>query len=354
MLINIPKVTTTEAIQRICDAFQVGGLGFDGSYYGLTLVFYGRAGCGKTYATKEAARRLGCQHRAVDGITYTPTDVIGQRMIPLDGGDHVKQYFADWTKGLDVNEPAIINLSEFTKASPLVAKAMLNVLQERRAGSLELGRRWMFVLDGNLSTDKGGDVDIIGPARNRAAQFIVQNTEQTWLRDYAQPNNLHYYVTTFVERHGAGSSDFPDGVLNTWDGAENPAAWSSERAFDNVSRLLTAGLPADQWAGALLGNQVGEFFRLHCKLIDQLPDADEVLSNPGTAPVPDDSIVCHYAGAMIAYYAAPENMDAICTYLRRFPFETAATAAGDIIKRHPECKETRAYIQFRSEYKLSV
>jgi hypothetical protein len=354
MLVNIPKVTTSQAIRIIRDAFKVSGLGFDKSFSGMTVAFYGKAGCGKTYAPKSAAKLEGIQYRLVDGITYTPTDVLGQKMIPTDGSDYVKQYFADWTKGLDINRPAIINLSEITKATPAVTKSMLNALQERRAGAFEFGRHWMFVLDGNLATDKGGDIDIVGPARNRIAQYIVENTEQTWLADYAEPNNLHYYVTTFVQRYPRGCSDFPDGCLNTWQPNENPAAWASERAYDNMSNVLQSGLPVDTWANAILGNEVGEFFKLHAKLIDQVPSEAEIIGSPQTAPVPDDTIVCHYTGTMLAYYAKPETMDAIATYLRRFPYETAVTAMSDVVKRHPECKETRAYIQFRTEYKLSV
>jgi hypothetical protein len=354
MLINIPKITTTQAVERLVEAFSITGLGFDGSFSGLPVIFYGEAGAGKTYACKAAAKRIGCDYREIQGLHYSPTDITGSRTIPLDGDAYIRHYLPDWTKGLDPDKPAIINVDEVTKAPPMVLRSLLGVMQERRAGQFELGRNWLLVMTGNLATSKGGDVDIAGPARNRAAQYVVENTEQTWLRDYAVPNNLHYYVTTFVERHAAGSSDFPGGVLNTWDGSENPAAWSSERAFTNMAKALDAGLSADTWAGSILGNQVGEFFKLHCKLIDQIPERDAILASPETCPVPDDTIVCHYAGAMIAYYAEPQHMDAICTYLRRFPFETAATAAADIVKRHPECKETRAYIQFRTEYKLSV
>ena len=353
MLTNIPTVTTSEAVQIILDAAKVSGLGFDKSFSGKPTVFYGHAGVGKTYACKAAAKALGCDCRVIDGITYTPTDVHGQRMIPTDGSDFVKRYLPDWVKGLDTSKPAIINLSEITKAGPMVLKAMLNLLEERRSGDYELGRNWLFVLDGNLADSKGGDVDIIGPARTRCSQFIVSNDTETWLREYAEPNGIHFWITSFLRR-ALNMPEFPDGALNTWSPADNPAAWANERAWSHMSKLIEAGLSVDRWGPATLGNEVGRYFALHCKLQDQLPQWEQIRDNPDNAPVPDDVVACHFAGGMVAYHAEPRYMEAIATYFRRFPYETAATAMAEVAHRKPECRETRAFIRFRTDYKMSV
>ena len=352
MLQNLPKISTSKAVQIVIDAAKVSGLGFDGSYSGLPVIFYGRAGVGKTYVSKTATKTLGYQLRVIDGITHTPTDALGQRMIPTDGSDFVKRYLPDWVKGLDVTKPAIINLSEITKAGPMVLKALLNLLEERRTGDFELGRDWLFVLDGNLSDDKGGDTDLVGPARTRCCQFIVENSTEAWLR-WAEESGIHFYVTSFLRR-AENMSEFPDGALNTWSPSNNPAAWSNERAWSHMSSIIKAGLDVDTWAPSVLGNEVGRHFALHCMLQDQLPKWEQIRDDPETAPVPDDHIACHFAGSMVAYHAEPQYMDAIATYFRRFPYETAATSMAEVVSRVPECRETHAFTTFRTEYRMAV
>ena len=65
-------------------------------------------------------------------------------------------------------------------------------------------------------------------------------------------------------------------------------------------------------------------------------------------------MTAHYVGNMIAYWANRADMDAIAIYLRRLPAECAVVAMTECVNRHPECKETKAYIDFRLEYKLSI
>jgi hypothetical protein len=355
MLNNIPIKTTNGLKAMIDQAMTVMGLGYDGSFAGMPIVAYGDAGCGKSYAPMSVAKERGIVFAHMPIESYGVSDVTGPRTIDFDtSAKRIKHWLPDWTKELDPNEPAIIEVSEVTKGLPAVIKQTLGILNEGRSGNFERGKRWQFVLTGNVSTAKGGDVDLNGPLRNRVAQVLVKNTCHNWLVDFAIPHNVHYLVQTFVERNSEGSADFPNGCLNTWDPADNPAAWASERSWTNMSKILVSGLDARDWASTVLGNHVGEYFATHCMIAEQLASNEQILESPESAPVPDDTIVQHYAGVQVAYIARPEVMAAICTYLRRFPLETAVTAMQDITKRHPSCKETAAYVQFRQEYKLTV
>jgi hypothetical protein len=356
MLLNIPTISTTEAIQYICNAANVHNMGHDSGFDGMPIQLLGEAGCGKTYSAKAAARELGWQYCEVPALHYSPTDINGSRTIPLDGGDYIKHYFPDWVEGLDPAEPAIICFDEITKPPLAVRNAILGIFQERRAGKFELGRNWMLVMTGNVATSKAGDTDNPSPMRSRVATFLVRNTCEQWLNNFAIPQNLHYSVTSFITAH-AGNPQFeqyPAGPLCTWEPKENPAAYSCERSLANLASVADSGIDPRPFAAAIVGNEVGGLFVQHWDMLQEIPDIDLIKTDPAGTPVPDDIMIAHYVGNMIAYWARREDMNAIATYLRRLPAECAVVAMTECVNRHPECKETKAYINFRLEYKLSL
>jgi len=90
--------------------------------------------------------------------------------------------------------------------------------------------------------------------------------------------------------------------------------------------------------------------KTHIDLCEKLPDPMVIKTDPDNAPIVEDIGLGYYVAHMVAYWADKPSMDAICTYARRCPHEIATTMIGEVVKHHPECKETQAYIAFRCEY----
>jgi hypothetical protein len=366
MLLNIPIVNTSQAIERAMKLALVRNMGHDKGFYGMPTLFLGEAGCGKSYAFMAAAKRLanevfideGCQFVEVPAMSLSPSDAAGSKALPTgdQDPDYVYQLFPDYVRGLDKDRPAIIVYDEGTKPPLATRNALLQIFHSRRAGRFELGRHWHLGMTGNVATAKAGDTDNPSPFRSRVAQYMVRNTCQQFLDNYAIPANLHYSITSFIRTHAADEQfeKYHAGPLNTWDPAENPAAYACERAYENLSNVADSGIDPRDFAAAIVGNEVGNLYCTHLDMLDEITDIDLIRTQPKTAPVPDDIMVCHYVGSMIAYWADRQSMDAIATYLRRMPNECAVVSMTEVVNRHPECKETKAYIDFRLEYKLSL
>lgn len=364
MLLNIPTVSTTQAVQLIKGAAMVRNMGYDESFQGMPVLLLGDAGCGKSYAPMAAARELTVetgedwQHVEVPAMSLSPSDAAGSKALPTGSQDpdYVYQLFPDYVRGLDPDQPAIIVYDEGTKPPLATRNTLLQIFHARRAGRFVLGRRWMLVMTGNVASAKAGDTDNPSPFRSRVATYLVRNTCEQWLSNYAIPQNLHYSVTSFIKAH-AGNPQFeryPSGPLNTWDPQENPAAYACERSLSNLANFADSGVDPTLFSCAMVGNEVGNLFNQHWEMLQEIPDIDAIKVDPKGTPVPDDIMVCHYVGNMIAYWADRRSMDAIATYLRRMPAECAVVAMTECVNRHPECKETKAYIDFRLEYKLSI
>jgi len=353
MLGNIQTITTSTAIQRIVEASKIRNQGFDGSFSGMPVILLGEAGCGKTAGAVMAAKELGYQCQVTSAMYRDPTEISGARSLPTDGGNFVKHFWPDWSKDIDRDKGAIIVFDEVTKAPQSVRNALYGQTQERVADSFEWGRDWFPVFTGNVSTSRAGDTDNPGPLRNRCGQWFVKNEAANLLADFALPHNLHHYVTSCVKTHAINEA-FPNGILNTWDGDENPAAFASERSWSKLADVCDSGIDPRPWAYSMLGNEVGNVFAQHYDLLELMPDIDAIRRDPLGTPVPEDIAVGYYVGNMVAYWASPQDMDAFCAYAERMPAEIAATAVSEIVRRHPECMETSAYIKFRTKYKLTV
>ena len=131
MLLNLPVITTSELIDRIVEAFHFQGFGIDGDAFGITVIAYGDAGCGKTYAGRVAADKVGAQFATLYAMQYSPTDVAGARTIPLDGGDALKHYLPEWF----ADEPGLrVERSASSVASLCSSNRSMAVPFLRRAG----------------------------------------------------------------------------------------------------------------------------------------------------------------------------------------------------------------------------
>lgn len=356
MLINLPIINTQQAIEQLLLAAQVKNLGYDNSFECLPMMLLGDAGCGKTYASKFVAEKLGWQYVEIPAMHRSPGEIGGMITLPSDGSDFARVLMPHYLRGVDLDRPLVINVDEITKATLATHNSWLGLLQERRTESFELPKQCLIVMTGNLPTSKAGDRENPSPVRSRIGQLVIRNSVQDFLRNYAIPANLHYTVTSFLQTQENFEqwSAYPAGPLNTWDSSENPAAYACERAYTAVSNVADSGLDTKYLAPALLGNEIGNAFNLHVEMLRQVPDPDSIWTSPATADVPGDVMVCHYVGNMLAYHANESRMDAIATYLRRLPGECAAIAMTEVVNRHPECRETQAFINFRLEYKLGI
>ncbi len=355
MLENTLKVSTSQFVRRIVESVQIT---MHNGVKGLPLLALGQPGCGKSAAFHTAAKILesvlGQSVYVLDlrVMLYDPTELAGIKTID-QASDFAKALFPDWARDIPRDAVVLIVFEEATKAPMSTQNALLQLVLDRRAGRFEFGDNWFPFLTGNLQSSRSGDIAPPSPIRNRVASYIVQNTPEQWLKNYANENNVHPYVTTFVK---ANATDLP--TMTNWSGEDNPLAFVSERSlttFADVCMAADSGKvdTVKDWSISLLGEEYGLRMNTHVDLCEKLPDIDEIKRSPKTAPIIDEIGLGYYAAHMVAYWADADSMDAICTYARRLQHEIATTLVSEVARRHPECIETRAYIDFKCEYQLT-
>ena len=81
----------------------------------------------------------------------------------------------------------------------------------------------------------------------------------------------------------------------------------------------------------------------YLRLVDVMPDPDELIANPKVAAIPEDPAITYAVTAALSYRMNDKNADAIITYLNRLPQqEFAAFCIKDAVSRNGELKRVQA------------
>ena len=343
MLDNTIRETIPALINRICEAALAP---FTADFNGLPGLVLGTMGCGKSSAFYQAAERLrettGNDWQVVDirALLYDPVELKGIQCVK-ENSDFAIVLKPDWAADLAPDGHYLIVFEEVTKALQSVQSALMQIILDRRVAGFQFGRNWVPFGTGNLSSSRSGDIPMPAALRDRFWTVIAEHSTKAWL-DWALANNLHPTVTSFFKAN-------PD-MLDTWDAETDPLVFATARSAHMLSQAVSTAADPKSWGIPYLGQEAGIKFAAHVDAVAVLPDPQIVFSDPENAPVMPDIGTAFYLGATLAYWVDKDTIKALCTYARRCAHEVAVTMVSEAISRHPECKETAAYIAFQCDY----
>ncbi len=342
MLENTVRETIPQLIDRIVEAC-LAPFDLDGDYMGQPGLVLGTMGVGKSAAFRAACVILsaitGVQWELVDirALLYDPVELKGIQGLPTDGSLYTQAYNPDWSKGLDPDKRYIILFEELTKCLPSTTNALLQVFLDRRVANFKFGKWWVPMATGNLATSRSGDLPIPATIRDRVWISINEHSVPAWL-NWANDNNLHPSVTTFFKLN-------PE-YLDGWDADTDPLAFATGRSAFSLSQMCKVSKNPSNWGIPFLGQEAGRMFELHVDMLTALPDPMAVLNDPENAPVMDNIGTAFHLASSLSYWVNKDTMKALCTYAERLAHEVGMTMVTEAARRHPEVKETAAYIAY--------
>jgi type II secretory pathway predicted ATPase ExeA len=314
--------------------------GYQGS---MSAIVVGAAGTGKTYIMTHQVPELWAETNGV-GIDKVATLVyrcadrdaaeFAGLMMPSKNADGELQTVASIPDLLrqirDLRDQGyshiVLVLDEIMQANQDVQKTLSDLLDRNTntLGGHDLGDGIFVVGTGNRQQDKSGARPALGHLRNRVAIFELEGYNDTtvgvWIRGYAEPAGL-LPVVIDVARDHACDGFFADSV--PIDGAYN-----SFRGLTNVSRLIstymqrTGRTKLDRSMEGLVASVIGEsaaqVISDHLDCEGEVPTADDILSNPETAMVPNQTGYQNIAGTLALQIAVDEqSADAAIQYIMR-------------------------------------
>jgi hypothetical protein len=184
------------------------------------------------------------------------------------------------------NEPTILFLDELPQAPPLVQSSLLQLILDRRLGEYSAPSKTYIMAAGNRAEDRTGSHRLSSALLNRFIHIDFEMSNEDW-QEWAAANGVAPEIRAFLRLRSHLLFDFKP--------ESNPRSFPTPRTWAYVSEILhvtPAHLQQSVVAGCVGDGPAAEFMGF-LKLYQQLPDIDQVLTNPKTTPVPKEPSVLY-------------------------------------------------------------
>ena len=336
------------------------------------LMVWGPPGIGKSAAVRSACmEHLGPQFGGPNGTVLeygqkhsAPKECIGLHDIrlsqcdPVDIGglpargdnDNMVRLCPDWFPAVDredMPDYGVLFFDEIVSATRATQATAYQIALDRVCAGKHMKPGWSIVMAGNRITDGGVVNPMPTPLANRMVHVDMESNADDW-EAWAMNNEFPLDLVAFIRYRPPLLNTFEQYVANKQEGH----TFASERAWHIVADLVRANNVPEELMYELLEGTVGrgpavEYMAFRQVWAD-MPNPQEVLLNPQTAPVPERSDAQYAIATALAPKATPNNMDAVITYYDRMPAEFSVLGVKDVSRHNRECMHTKAFMNWAS------
>jgi hypothetical protein len=249
------------------------------------VFLWGPPGVGKSSVVKQVAKERGLE---IIDLRLSLLDAVDLRGIPITSGDTCR-----WSRPVFIPAEGrgILFLDELNTSSPSVQNSALQLILDRRVGEHELGNGWYLVAAGNRRQDSNLVFQLSDPLISRFIHVEVLPDVDEWLQ-WAVQNGIEERVIGFIK--------FRSDLLLAVRPDRSSVNFPCPRAWEFLSTLLQAGVPAEEAAEAAVGVGAAAEFKGWLEIYKRLPDVEGILDgtvefNEGLEP----DVVCALIPALV-------------------------------------------------------
>ena len=322
-----------------------------GTYPSMAVGLVGAPGTGKTYLMTNQVRTLwaaenNVQTHQVGILTYRTADreaaEFAGLMMPsknADGELETVSIKPDLIRKIEELRAQgfnyiVVLLDELLQSLPDVQKVLSSFLDrsENTLGGHDCGEGLFVCYTGNKQSDKSGARPALGHLRNRVVQFELQgytsDTVAAWEEDFASKNGILPAIIECAKQHvdnGFFADTVPlDGQYNTFRGLTNVNSLimtfleRSDTTKLSASDAKKLSTPIVKLVAAVIGESAASIIEDYFDCEGEVPTAEDILNNPESAMVPDQTGYQHLAGGLALRIATDErSADAAIKYITR-------------------------------------
>lgn len=312
----------------------------------IPAMMWGPPGIGKSDLVRQLCEDHGLELR---DVRISQLDSVDLRGIPHRENGRTVWNPPDFLPH-DLDSRGILFLDEINSGSVGTMAAAYQLVLDRRLGNYELPAGWAVLAAGNRLQDRSIVNQMPMALRNRFIHIEVEVNLDDW-RHWALTHGVHSDVLGFI-------SSAPD-LLNEFDvgddkvrqqqmqqRAKDARAFATPRSWAFLSRLLSAGIPAEveyETYGSVVGEGPAAKFVEYMKYSRRAPNLDNILMNPGNAPVPEEPATLYATVSGLAVKSTSDNFERVIQYADRLPTEFGVTLVKDSVTRIPELADTKAF-----------
>ena len=285
--VNTVNTVTINELRKVIPAIGVE----------LTPVIQSEPGCGKTSLLNMLKEDLGEDNYDFIYVDCPVKDMSDIAMtIPNHDTKTLESYVGSLFQ-MDSPKPKVILLDEFMKSPKLLQVIFTRLMLERTVGDTPLPEGSIVFATSNNASDGVGD-SMLAHAGNRVCIMRMEKPDsETWL-PWASDNGVHPLIRTWVSMFPRCLNSYVNGGQEDNPYIFNPSklnlSFVSPRSLakasvivknrdiigDNATMVALAGT-----IGASAAGDMAAFLSLE----RQLPDFKDILENPLTIKIPDDT-----------------------------------------------------------------
>jgi MoxR-like ATPase len=263
---------------------------------------------------------------------------------------------AEWVppKFLPISGKGILFLDELTAAPQMTQAGCYQLVLDRKLGEYHLPDGWVVVAAGNPASERGVHFSMPRPLRNRFVHLSLEPDFEDWCQ-WAVRAGLRPEIVAFLR--------FKPALLHEANATLDVNAWPTPRSWEMASNVLR-GFARRQKTGfftgateieaQLLEGTVGPAATTELvaflRLFRDLPSIDEILLNPGSAPLPGEPsaqiAIATALGRVLSDHSIAKGMQ----YLDRMPTEMRVLAIRDAAARNRGITHTPEFVRFGVEH----
>lgn len=319
----------------------------------IVPMIHGSPGIGKSQIVKQIAQEYGLLLIDLRLSQCDPTDLAGFPQI--DAARQKAGYVPMDTFPLEGETPPagyngwLLFFDEANSASKAVQAAAYKILLDRMIGQRKLHKNCALVAAGNLATD-GAIVEEMSTAlQSRMAHIELVVDSQEWT-EWAAENDVDHRISDYIK--------FKPGQLYTFSPDHTDKTYACPRTWEFANRVMKVTQDAPELRLRMLSSTLSEGvareFITFCKIYDDLPKPQQIISMPEAIPVPREPSILFALTGTIAHNANPDNFGQLMKFIQRLPVEFQVVSMRETIRRNKTMMSHSAVQKWVSESAASL
>ena len=286
------------------------------------LFEWGTFGIGKSYATKEIAKKIAKRLKlnySEDKDDYNKEDTFVMRTIPIHqwdvselkglpfpNKDHTKTTFLQ-TDELPTSGQGIIFFDELPLAPPMVQANTYQIIQDRQLGNYKVPPGYLIIAAGNFAEDRAHNFDMSMPLRNRFSHVALRiPTVEEWALEFALKNNISNSIINFLKWREEFLHSYDPDMEDDTLAVATPRTWEfASKAIEGIDNDLDF---VRDLMGSNVGVPIAAEFTAWLELTKSYDIAQIFKTGKFDAPTAIDKIYA-FITAAIAYYKKKSTQD---------------------------------------------
>ena len=318
----------------------------------VPLHIWGACGVGKSQIVAQVANDLDFDFIDVRAVQLDPVDLRGLPRIKEDQTEWVPPKF------LPIAGKGILFLDELTSAPQMTQAGCYQLVLDRKLGEYVLPDGWVVIAAGNPASERGVHFSLPRPLRNRFVHLDLEADLNDWCK-WAVGAGVRPEIIAFLR--------FKPDLLHTADATSDANAWPTPRSWEMASNVLrgianrqktTFLSGASEFEAQLLDGTVGPAAASELiaflRLFRQLPSIDEILLNPETATLPQETSAQIAIATALGRAMTDNSVARGLKYLDRMPTEMRVMAMRDAAARDTAITHTPEFVRFGVQHSEAI